>query len=118
MFSVKNLNIIITGSSGLLGSFYSRLLLSRGANIAMIDIDPKISNQIKEEYKNLENKIKFYKCDLSKPSQIISTFKKITKDFKTIDVLINNAAFTSKQTFEIKDFKKYETHHLNFGKNI
>jgi len=116
LFSVKNLNIIITGSSGLLGSFYSRLLLSRGANVAMIDIDPKISNQIKEECKNLENKIKFYKCDLSKPSQIISTFKKITKDFKTIDVLINNAAFTSKQTFEIKDFKNYETHPFELWK--
>ena len=37
--SVKNKNIVITGSSGLLGSFYSEILLQSGANIALIDID-------------------------------------------------------------------------------
>ncbi len=110
LFSVKNLNIVITGSSGLLGSFYSRLLLTRGANLAMIDIEPKESLQIKEDFIASGHNVKFYKCDLSKPAQIISTFKKITEDFGYVDVLINNAAFTSKQTFKINDFKNYEKH--------
>ena len=116
LFSVKHKNIVLTGSSGLLGSAYARSLLSRGANLALIDVNIEISQIIKKEF-NETNKIEVYKCDLSKPIQIKNTFKKILKDFKTIDVLINNAAFASKQTFHIKDFKNYETHPFDLWKN-
>ena len=109
-FSVKNKNIVITGSSGLLGSFYSEILLQSGANIALIDIDLDKSSSIKNKFSFTGQKIKVYKCDLSKPNQITSTFKKIKNDFGTIDVLINNAAFASRQTFHIKNFKNYELH--------
>ena len=112
LFSVKGKNIVLTGSSGLLGSAYARSLLDRGANMALIDIKTNQSQIIKKEFKEID-KIQVYNCDLSKPIQIKNTFKKILKDFKTIDVLINNAAFASKQTFHIKDFKNYETHPLN-----
>ena len=115
LFSVENKNIILTGSSGLLGSAYARNLLSRGANMALIDIKTKESQNIKKEFKE-NNKIKVYKCDLSKPIQIKNTFKKVLKDFKIIDVLINNAAFASKQTFHIKDFKNYEKHPFELWK--
>jgi short-subunit dehydrogenase len=116
LFSVKNKNIILTGSSGLLGSAYARSLLSRGANIALIDINTKPSQIIKNEFKET-NKIEVYKCDLSKPIQIKKIFKKILNDFQTIDVLINNAAFASKQTFHVKDFKNYETHPFDLWKD-
>ena len=43
LFSVKNKNIVLTGSSGLLGSAYARSLLSRGANLALIDVNIEIS---------------------------------------------------------------------------
>ena len=109
LFSVKNMNIVITGTSGLLGNTYARALLLRGANVALIDIQSKESKKLQTEFENT-NKVIFYKCDLSKPREIRIVFKKIIKDFKKIDVLINNAAFTSKQSFKIKDFKNYETH--------
>lgn len=109
IFSVEDKNIILTGSSGLLGSVYAKALIERGANMALIDIHPQISKKIKNEYKNTQN-IRVYKCDLSKPSEITSTFKQISKDFSSYDVLINNAVFSSRQTFHIKDFKNYETH--------
>jgi len=110
LFSVRNKNIILTGSSGLLGSAYSRALLERGANMALIDINTDISRNIKKEFHKSSKRIIVYKCDLANHSQINHTFKKITKDFHTIDVLINNAAFTSRQTFHIRDFKNYEKH--------
>jgi len=109
LFSVKNKNIVITGSSGLLGSAYAVALSERGANVALIDIKTKKSKKIQKEYEKNVNVIT-YKCDLSKPTEIKKVFKKIIKDFSKIDVLINNAAFTSKQSFKIKDFKNYETY--------
>ena len=116
IFSVKGKNIVVTGSSGLLGSYYAKLLLERGANLAMIDHSEEISNGIKEEYSSPRNRVEFYKCDLSKPKQIVSTFKKIKSDFNKIDVLINNAAFVSAKTFHVKDFKNYEKHPFELWK--
>lgn len=116
LFSVENKNIILTGSSGLLGSAYARALLERGANMALIDKNPKISKQIKNEFKKTSQNIHVYKCDLSKPAEITPTFKKISKDFSTFDVLINNAAFASRQTFHVKDFKNYEKHPFSLWK--
>jgi len=117
IFSVKNKNIVITGSSGLLGNYYATILAERGANLALIDINTKNSQKIKNKFDVNSQKIKVYKCDLSKPRNIISTFKKIQKDFEFLDVLINNAAFTSKQTFHIKNFKNYETHPFSLWKS-
>ena len=78
LFSVKGKNIVLTGSSGLLGSAYANALTKRGANMALIDINIKISNDIKKSSKQV--KVQTYKCDLAKPVQIKSTFKKIKKD--------------------------------------
>jgi NAD(P)-dependent dehydrogenase (short-subunit alcohol dehydrogenase family) len=116
IFSVKGKNIILTGSSGLLGSAYARALLERGSNLALIDLNPKTSNGIQKEFNSEVDQVIFYKCDLSKPNEIKSTFRKILKDFSSIDGLINNAAFTSKQSFKVKDFKNYETHPLKIWK--
>ena len=116
-FSVKDKNIVITGSSGLLGSFYSEILLQSDANIALIDIDIDKSLLIKNKFSSTGQKIKVYKCDLTKPNQITATFKKIKNDFGTIDVLINNAAFASRQTFHIKNFKNYELHPFELWRN-
>ena len=116
LFSVKNKNIILTGASGLLGSYYARTLLEAGANMALIDHNTRVSQAIKEEFTNARQTVQVYKCDLSKPNQINSTIKKIMKDFPTIDVLINNAAFVSAKTFAIKDFKNFETHPFDLWK--
>ena len=117
LFSIDSKTIILTGSSGLLGSAYATALLERGANMALIDNNIKNSLKIKNAFRNSNTKIEVYDCDLSKPNQILSTFKKIFKDFQSIDVLINNAAFTSRQTFHIKDFKNYETHPFELWRN-
>ena len=116
LFSVEGKNIVLTGASGLLGSYYARTLLEAGANMALIDHNTRVSQGIKEEFTNARQTVQVYKCDLSKPNQINSTIKKIMKDFPTIDVLINNAAFVSAKTFAIKDFKNFETHPFDLWK--
>ena len=39
LFDVKNRNIVITGSSGLLGSQYANTLSAAGANVILVDLD-------------------------------------------------------------------------------
>jgi len=116
LFSVKNKNIILTGASGLLGSYFTRILLERGANMALIDHNLSVSKSLKNEFCYTGQTIHVYKCDLSKPKEINSTLKKIKKDFFSLDVLINNAAFVSSKSFGIKDFKNFETHPFDLWK--
>ena len=53
-FDIKNKNIVITGSSGTLGSQYSNFLSAAGANLILIDLEKKsnekLEKQIKKKY--------------------------------------------------------------------
>ena len=97
-FSLKDKTAVITGGTGLLGSVYTHSLLSLGASVIVIDkkIDKTkfIKNLIKEYNltKEIINKIKFVKCDITNKKQIDESFKKIRSNLKNLKVLINNAS--------------------------
>ena len=97
-FSLKDKTVIITGGTGLLGSVYTHSLLSLGASVIIIDkkIDKTkfIKNLVKEYNltKEIINKIKFVKCDITNKKQIDKSFKKIRSNLKNLKVLINNAS--------------------------
>ena len=97
-FSLKDKTVVITGGTGLLGSVYTHSLLSLGASVIVIDkkIDKTkfIKNLIKEYNltKEIINKIKFVKCDITNKKQIDESFKKIRSNLKNLKVLINNAS--------------------------
>ena len=97
-FSLKDKTAVITGGTGLLGSVYTHSLLSLGASVIVIDkkIDKTkfIKNLIKEYNltKEIINKIKFVKCDITNKKQIDKSFKKIRSNLKNLKVLINNAS--------------------------
>ena len=97
-FSLKDKTVVITGGMGLLGSVYTHSLLSLGASVIIIDkkIDKTkfIKNLVKEYNltKEIINKIKFVKCDITNKKQIDKSFKKIRSNLKNLKVLINNAS--------------------------
>ena len=97
-FSLKDKTAVITGGTGLLGSVYTHSLLSLGASVIVIDkkIDKTkfIKNLVKEYNltKEIINKIKFVKCDITNKKQIDKSFKKIRSNLKNLKVLINNAS--------------------------
>lgn len=76
---LKNKTIIITGGLGFLASQFIKAFEHNSSNI--IIIDNKISNK-----KN------YYKCDITNEKKIRKIKSIIKKKYKTIDVLINNAA--------------------------
>tara|TARA_B100000029_G_scaffold457104_1_gene485577 strand:- start:1261 stop:2091 length:831 start_codon:yes stop_codon:yes gene_type:complete len=111
LFNLKNRNIVITGSSGLLGSQYAETLCSAGANVILLDINTKknkgLESRLKKRYKN---KICAYTVDISNQDDVNNIAKIVLKDFKKINGLINNAAYTSKGAKEKSDnaFGKFE----------
>ncbi len=91
--TLANKTVIITGGVGLLGSSFSKICASNGANVVIVDIDTKKGNnfvkQLKQETKN--KNIIFQKCNITKLSDIKNIIKFTLKKFKRIDALINNA---------------------------
>lgn len=87
---LNNKKILITGASKGIGKEVASYLMKMGAQVAVH------YNTNKDSAKNLvanfkETNSKLFKADLSIESEVISLFKAVEEEFKTIDVIILNA---------------------------
>jgi NAD(P)-dependent dehydrogenase (short-subunit alcohol dehydrogenase family) len=71
--------VLITGGLGYLASQFIKAFEDNYCNIIVFD-------------KKKSNKKNFFKCDITKENELNYFLKKIKKKYKTIDILINNAA--------------------------
>ncbi len=91
---IENKNCFITGATGGLGNHLAKILLENNCNIFLTSKNNlKLKKLQKElEKKNTNNcKIMFQSGDLTKISDIKKIISNVRRNFKTIDVLINNA---------------------------
>jgi NAD(P)-dependent dehydrogenase (short-subunit alcohol dehydrogenase family) len=89
---LKKKTIIITGGLGFLATQFTKAFEYNLCNVIILDT------------KNC-NKKNFFKCDITKENQIRNVCLRIKNKFKTIDVLINNAAnnyVSGSRSFETK----------------
>lgn len=101
---MKNKNIILTGSEGLLGHSYKKFAEKKGHKVFCIDIA------------NIKRK-NYFKCNIINEDEVKKTIGEITKKNK-IDVLINNAAFNPKAENKLKSFKFSSYDYEKWKKNI
>ena len=88
MIDLKNLNIILTGSTGGIGNSILDKLVSGGANVLASGTNDEKLNLIKEKYQN----VKVNKFDISAHDEIENFIEKCNEILgNKIDVLINNA---------------------------
>lgn len=98
--NLENKNCLLTGATGGLGTEIAKTLLDYKCNIFLTSKSSiklkKLQNEL--ETKNDNNcKIEFQTGDLTKISDIKKIINKIRKEFKSIDIIINNAGiFQSK----------------------
>ena len=92
IFNLKNKTIVLTGSSGRLGSRFAHVLSDAGANVVLVDIEEKNNKKLE---KNLKKKYKTkpiaLKVDITSESEVKKLVRVILKKYQKIDVLINNA---------------------------
>jgi NAD(P)-dependent dehydrogenase (short-subunit alcohol dehydrogenase family) len=99
IFDLHNKVIVLTGSSGRLGTEYSEFLSQAGAQLVLIDKNSKQNEKLVKSLKKKYNSNPFaLSVDISNPTQVKEMTSKIIKKFKKIDVLINNAFYNPKQS--------------------
>ena len=91
MIDLKNLNIILTGSTGGIGGAILENLYNCKANIIATGTNKAKLNDIKSKFENVIIK----QFDISNHSSIEKFIEECNEEFKNkIDVLINNAGIT------------------------
>ena len=91
MIDLKNLNIILTGATGVIGNSILEKLVSAGANVLATGTNEQKLKIIKDKYKD-SNVVRF---DISDHGKIDQFVEDCSKNFSNkIDILINNAGIT------------------------
>ena len=91
MIDLKNLNIILTGATGVIGNSILEKLISAGSTVLATGTNEEKLKLIKEKYKN----INIMKFDISDHKNIDKFVEDCSSIFSNrIDVLINNAGIT------------------------
>ena len=112
IFNLKNRNIVITGSAGVLGSQYALTLSQNGANVILLDVMNENKDLERKIHSKFGTKVKSFYVDISKENDVKNVRKEIISEYGKIDGLINNAAYTN--VTAIKNVEKQQTSFENF----
>ena len=91
MINLKNLNVILTGATGVIGNSILNKLIEGGARILATGTNEENLNKIQDKYKGI-NVLKFDISDHNKIEQFVEDCNKVLSN--KIDVLVNNAGIT------------------------
>lgn len=92
---LKNKTAVVTGANDGLGREVALQLGAQGVNLALIARNKEKLESVKKQIKGVE--VEVYPCDIKELSEIKSTVKKMIKDFKTVDALLNIAGVWQKK---------------------
>ena len=108
LFSLENKVAIVTGGARGNGKAISEALLSSGATVVIV---VQLKNDLTETLKNFK-KSDFncyeFNCDVTNKHQILKLKNFIKNKFNRIDILINNAGFTSSNELLVYPDKIWE----------
>ena len=98
MNNFENINILITGASGGIGTSLSKAFSSTNANLFLLGSSDEKISILREELPYKEN-IRFFAVDLSKRENVNNFCDSIIDEFGGISVVINNAGITQDSLF-------------------
>ena len=91
---LKGQTAVVTGGARGIGKEISLALARDGANIVIADLIAEQSEETAEEIKKLDCKALIQNVDVSKTADVENMVQNTINEFKTLDILINNAGVT------------------------
>ena len=99
MNNFDNINILITGASGGIGTSLSKAFSSTNANLFLLGSSDEKISILREELPSKEN-IRFFTVDLSQRENVNNFCDSVIDEFGGISVVINNAGITQDSIHE------------------
>ena len=98
MSNLENLNILITGASGGIGTSLSKVFSSTNANLFLLGSSDEKISKLQQELPPKEN-INYFTVDLGQRENVNSFCDSIINEYGGISVVINNAGITQDNIF-------------------
>jgi len=89
-FEISGKTAVVTGSAKGIGKAIALMFAEKGANIALVDMDPGIK-EVSDEIKKMGRKTVELVYDISLTGNIDIIVKECLKNFPKIDILVNSA---------------------------
>ena len=100
MFSLQGKTAIVTGAGSGIGAAIARLFASRGATVAVAEIDRAKADGTVDEITRTGGKAAAHQCDVSQPDSVAALFRAVTNEHPRLDILVNNAGIAHVGTIE------------------
>jgi len=88
---LNNQTALITGATRGIGRAIAKALAAQNCNLVLTGRDRQALRRISRELSSTKIKILTHFCDVRDPQQVNDLFRAIRKQFKRLDILINNA---------------------------
>jgi 3-oxoacyl-[acyl-carrier protein] reductase len=85
---------LVTGGAQGIGRVISEELAGQGAHVILGDVNLEGAEKTATELKQTGAKASAVRIDVSNSSDVQNTFDSITKDYKPVDIVVNNAGIT------------------------
>ncbi|MEQ8671580.1 MAG: glucose 1-dehydrogenase [Aggregatilineales bacterium] len=89
--AVKERVAIVTGAARGIGEATATLLCTKGAKVALVDVDTNLIDGLTAELVEQGHEAAAFTCDLSVLSQIDQLVEDVINRFGKVDILVNNA---------------------------
>ena len=85
---------LVTGGARGIGKEIATAMASRGANVAIVDLEQEMAQETASELEKLGVTARAYACDVSSFDAVLAISDSILGDFDGVHILVNNAGIT------------------------
>jgi len=111
-YSVKGLNVVVTGGNRGIGKGISTAFAQSGANVVVLCRNYESGKAVTDGFAQYGGRYDTFKCDISQVEEVKEAAAKVFEFFDHVDVLVNNAGIATTTNFLDPDKGLEEWHRV------